>query len=94
MEHLVALGVGSSTATASSEASETSSALGYAKSTWSNSTVGGTRGTPGVGCSGWIIGTEVEHLEDPLEGHERGHDVEVDVGELGERLRRAGPGRR
>ncbi len=28
---------------------------------------------------------QIEHLEDPLEGHQRRHDVDVHVGELGER---------
>ena len=30
-------------------------------------------------------GNDVEHLEEPLEGHETRHDVDVDVGELGQR---------
>ena len=30
-------------------------------------------------------GNDVEHLEEPLEGHQARHDVDVDVGELGQR---------
>ena len=46
-----------------------------------------------VGCLG-DERLEVEHLEDPLERHERGHDVDADVGDRGERAVEPGEQRR
>ena len=69
----------------SSEASETSSAEGYENDTSSTSTRTGP-GRHGAGVGG--LGDQrlqVEHLEDPLERHERGEDVDAHVGDRGER---------
>ena len=51
------LGRWSRTATASSEASDTSFAVGYAKSTWRSSTVLGPPGTSTASGASWIIGS-------------------------------------
>ena len=80
----------SSTATDSSEASETSSAAGYRKSTWSNSMRAGPAGTGRA--SGFVLdhGREIEDLEDPVEGDQGGHHVDLHVGQRGEGAVEAG----
>ena len=76
----------SSTATDSSEASETSSAVGIAEvdvvELDGGRAAAGSRRASGFSS---IIGRQVEHLEDPVEGDERGHDVDLDVRQRRER---------
>ncbi len=78
-------GVSSRRATASSEASDTSSAPGYAKVHVREAQLGGTRWDRRRRSALFDHGLEIQHFEETFEAHHRRHVVDVETRQLSQR---------